>query len=499
VATPNNTLQRIPWFRAHIILLNDPGRLISVHIMHTSLVAGWASSMLIYELLILDSTDTIYNPIWRQGMYVVPFTNRLGVVSSVYGWSTGLTSNNNLHWSFETVVLTHLALSGLLILASLWHWSYWDLDMFVTTLTNSLVLDLNRVFSIHLALASITCLSFGIYHLTGTNGPGMWTSDSYSILGSIRSIKPSFSLLALTPTSFGSISSHHILAGVFGFIASIWHLSSVPGPSIYNSLSLGNIESPLSTSIVAVFVAAIITSSSMWYGSSHTQTELYGPTRYQWDNSYYSLDIESRVKHSVWNSVPDKLLVYDYIGCNPAKGGLFRSGPMNKSDGIFEAWTGHSIFSQGSLYLTVRRMPAFFETFPVILIDETGSVRADIAFRRASSSYSIEECKVTVTFAGGLLNGKTYSSPSIVKGYARKSQFGEIFNFDKVTSITTDGVFRTSSRGWYSFSHVTLALIFYFGHLWHASRALYRSVWTGVSMSYQSQLEYGKLEKLGDI
>ena len=33
---------RLPWFRVHIILLNDPGRLISVHIMHTGLITGWA-------------------------------------------------------------------------------------------------------------------------------------------------------------------------------------------------------------------------------------------------------------------------------------------------------------------------------------------------------------------------------------------------------------------------------------------------------------------------
>jgi photosystem II CP47 chlorophyll apoprotein len=35
--------------------------------------------------------------------------------------------------------------------------------------------------------------------------------------------------------------------------------------------------------------------------------------------------------------------------------------------------------------LTVRRMPAFFETFPVILVDKDGIIRADIPFRRAES------------------------------------------------------------------------------------------------------------------
>ena len=35
----------LPWYRVHTVVLNDPGRLISVHIMHTALVAGWAGSM----------------------------------------------------------------------------------------------------------------------------------------------------------------------------------------------------------------------------------------------------------------------------------------------------------------------------------------------------------------------------------------------------------------------------------------------------------------------
>ena len=35
----------LPWYRVHTVVLNDPGRLIAVHLMHTSLVSGWAGSM----------------------------------------------------------------------------------------------------------------------------------------------------------------------------------------------------------------------------------------------------------------------------------------------------------------------------------------------------------------------------------------------------------------------------------------------------------------------
>ena len=52
--------------------------------MHTGLVAGWASTMLLYELIILDYSDQLLNPIWRQGSYVISYCTRLGVSTSIY-------------------------------------------------------------------------------------------------------------------------------------------------------------------------------------------------------------------------------------------------------------------------------------------------------------------------------------------------------------------------------------------------------------------------------
>ena len=106
-------------------------------------------------------------------------------------------------------------------------------------------------------------------------------------------------------------------------------------------------------------------------------------------------------------------MLYDYIGCNPSKGGLFRSGPILKGDGVVQNWLGHASFEIGTLSLAIRRMPAFFETFPVILIDQGGTVRADIPFRRAESRYSIEQTNVVLYFSGGILNGTEYSTPSL--------------------------------------------------------------------------------------
>jgi len=160
--------------------------------------------------------------------------------------------------------------------------------------------------------------------------------------------------------------------------------------------------------------------------------------------------------NKAWEQVPEKLVLYDYIGCNPSKGGLFRSGPILLGDGIIQNWLGHASFEIGTLSLSIRRMPAFFETFPVILIDQGGNIRADIPFRRAESRYSIEQTSVVLYFSGGILNGTEYSTPSLVKDYARKAQFGEIFTFDKKTGYKGDGVFRTSPRGMYLWTGVTI-------------------------------------------
>jgi len=474
--------------------------------MHTGLVSGWAGVMSLYELIVLDPSDPVFNPIWRQGSYVLPFVSRLGVVKSIFQWSLGVESLQSVYWSYESVALSHIILSGLLVLASCWHWAYWDLDVFISSLTGKLVLDLNRIFGIHLSLASLACLGFGLIHLTGFGGPGFWTSDAFGVLGSVRCIKPVYSLVGLTPYCYGVIVSNHVVAGLFGLLAGFWHISARPSPYLYKLLCMSNIEAVLSSSIAAVFFSSIITSSLTWYGSSTTPLELFGPTRYQWDNGYFSLELERRALASdalaspqAWEQIPDKIVLYDYIGSNPAKGGLFRSGPLLKGDGLVQNWTGFANFETGTLLLNVRRMPAFFETFPVILVDQGGTVRADIPFRRAESRYSIEQTNVVLYFSGGILSGSEFSTPSLVKGYARKAQFGQIFAFDK-RAVGSDGVFRTSSRGWYSFSHLSLSLLFFFGHLWHAGRSLFKDLWTGVTSTYESiaAVEYGRNEKLGE-
>ena len=105
----------------------------------------------------------MYNTV---GCYGIPFISRLGVLCSLYNWSLGIEFNLKPSWTYETVFLAHLSLSGFLIVSSLWHWAYWDLEVFVGYGTTNLVLDLNKLFKpiaigIHLSLASILCNGFG--------------------------------------------------------------------------------------------------------------------------------------------------------------------------------------------------------------------------------------------------------------------------------------------------------------------------------------------------
>jgi photosystem II CP47 chlorophyll apoprotein len=43
----------------------------------------------------------------------------------------------------------------------------------------------------------------------------------------------------------------------------------------------------------------------------------------------------------------------------------------------------------------------------------------------------IEQVGVTVNFFGGELDGLSFNDPTTVKKYARRSQLGEIFEFDR--------------------------------------------------------------------
>jgi photosystem II CP47 chlorophyll apoprotein len=464
--------------------------------------------MALYELAVFDPSDPVLNPMWRQGMFVLPFIARLGVTQSWGGWSvTGETAVDPGIWSFEGVAAAHIGLAGLLFLAAVWHWVYWDLELFRDPRTGEPALDLPKMFGIHLFLSGLLCFGFGAFHLSGVFGPGMWVSDPYGLTGHIQPVAPAWGPEGFDPFNPGGIVAHHIAAGIVGVIAGLFHLTVRPPERLYKALRMGNIETVLSSSIAAVFFSAFVVAGTMWYGSAATPIELFGPTRYQWDSSYFQQEIQRRVQTSVaggstiaaaYEQIPEKLAFYDYVGNSPAKGGLFRVGPMVNGDGIAKGWLGHPVFTDSEGHeLFVRRLPNFFETFPVVLTDKDGVVRADIPFRRAESKYSFEQTGVTVTVYGGDLDGKKFTNPADVKKFARAAQQGEVFEFDRET-LKSDGVFRTSTRGWFTFGHACFALLFFFGHIWHGTRTIFRDVFAGIEEDLEEQVEFGLFQKLGD-
>jgi photosystem II CP47 chlorophyll apoprotein len=162
----------LSWYSVHTVVLNDVGRLIAVHLMHSSLVSGWAASMAFYELSVFDASDAVFNPMWRQGMFVLPFMSRLGITQSWANWNiinnTASDANNNINvsannnnatqnilWSYESVSIAHILLSGALLMAAIWHWVYWDLDIFNNNNASLNLLDLPLIFGIHLFLSSL--------------------------------------------------------------------------------------------------------------------------------------------------------------------------------------------------------------------------------------------------------------------------------------------------------------------------------------------------------
>ena len=65
----------LPWYRVHTVVINDPGRLLAVHLMHTALVAGWAGSMALYELAIFSPSKParFYSRVSKviSGLYIL--------------------------------------------------------------------------------------------------------------------------------------------------------------------------------------------------------------------------------------------------------------------------------------------------------------------------------------------------------------------------------------------------------------------------------------------
>ncbi|KAK1384470.1 hypothetical protein POM88_022205 [Heracleum sosnowskyi] len=68
---------------------------------------------------------------------------------------------------------------------------------------------------------------------------------------------------------------------------------------------------------------------------------------------------------------------------------------------------------------------------------------------------------------------------------------------EPLATLKSDGVFRSSPRGWFTFGHASFALLFFFGHIWHGARTLFRDVFAGIDPDLDAQVEFGAFQKLG--
>jgi photosystem II CP47 chlorophyll apoprotein len=252
--------------------------------------------MAFFELSIVDPSDFVLNPIWRQGLFVLPFMARLGCVSSLSRWS--LVERVQSTWSFELVAAAHIVLSGLLFLATIWHWTFYDLEVF-NTADRLPALDLPKIFGIHLFLARILCFSFRLFHLTRLFGPRMWVSDAYRLTGHVQRVQPAWRVERFDPYNERRIAAHHIAAGLVRILRRLFHINSRPPLRLYLALKMRNIETALSSSIAAVFWIAFVVRRTMWYRSATSPIELFRPTRYQWDQRYFNQEINRRLNENL--------------------------------------------------------------------------------------------------------------------------------------------------------------------------------------------------------
>jgi photosystem II CP47 chlorophyll apoprotein len=121
-------------------------------------------------------------------------------------------------------------------LAAIWHWVYWDLELFRDPRTGEPALDLQKIFGIHLLLSGLACSVWCIPR-NRLFGPGIWVSDAYGITGKVQPA-PSWGADFL-PFNPGGIAAHHIAAGYFGIFAGVFHLTVTSTATIISCVKNG--------------------------------------------------------------------------------------------------------------------------------------------------------------------------------------------------------------------------------------------------------------------
>ncbi|MBA0863083.1 hypothetical protein Goshw_016500 [Gossypium schwendimanii] len=102
-------------------------------------------------------------------------------------------------WSYEGVVGAHIVFSGLCFLVAIWHWVYWDLEIFCDECTGKPSLDYPKIFGIHLFLSGVDCFGFGVEGFDPFV-PGRPPPDHRNVvLAAVDTIVPASAIASATP------------------------------------------------------------------------------------------------------------------------------------------------------------------------------------------------------------------------------------------------------------------------------------------------------------
>jgi photosystem II CP47 chlorophyll apoprotein len=173
--------------------------------------------MALYEL-VFDPSDPVLNVASRYVCYA--FMTRLGITDSWGGWSiTGESVSNPGLWSFEGVALSHIVLSGMCFLAAIWHWVYWDLELFRDPRTGEPALDLQNLWY-SLILIRFTMLRFRC--IPRNRIIWSWYLGFRRLWVKVQPVAPSHGARMVLTRSIQAVSQLIILQLVFGiFVFSI--------------------------------------------------------------------------------------------------------------------------------------------------------------------------------------------------------------------------------------------------------------------------------------
>jgi photosystem II CP47 chlorophyll apoprotein len=169
----------LPWYRVHTVVLNDPG----INCVHTQLCncrLGWFNGFI--RISRIWSVRSCFKPMWRQGMFVMPFDSS----RYYWPWVVGVSLVKVYQtWSLEfwrCSIITYCFIRYVFLSCDL-ALGILGFRLFRDPRTGEPALDLPKNLWYSLILIRFTMLRFRCIPRNRLFGPGIWVSDAYGITG----------------------------------------------------------------------------------------------------------------------------------------------------------------------------------------------------------------------------------------------------------------------------------------------------------------------------